>query len=75
MAYFHQISRDVSPKGYSVLRSITVRLCITGCTGTVCFTDPLLQTGSITTGWVSHVSEIQWMLDDRSMVEIYINPL
>ncbi len=50
MAYFQQIARDASPKGYGVLRSITIRLCITDCTGAVYFTDLLLQAGSIATG-------------------------
>lgn len=44
---------DVSPKGYERLRFITVRLCVTDCTGQVYFTDMLLQGGSIATGWVA----------------------
>ncbi len=63
MASFQQIARDASPKGSGALRSITVRLCVTDCTGTVYFTDIMLQAGSIATGWVGHVSEIQWTLD------------
>lgn len=63
MTYFQQITRDASPRGYKVLRSITVRLCISDCTGSVYFTDLMLQAGSIATGWVGHVSEIQWTLD------------
>lgn len=63
MASFTQTATDLSPKGYGRLRSITVRLCITDCTGTVFFTDMLLQGGSIATGWVGHVSEIQWTQD------------
>lgn len=63
MASFTQTATDLSPKGYGRLRSITVRLCITDCTGTVLFTDMLLQGGSIATGWVGHVSEIQWTQD------------
>ncbi|MGB4823706.1 MAG: hypothetical protein WBP82_02210 [Leuconostoc mesenteroides] len=63
MAYFQHIARDASPKGYGKLRSITIRLCITNCSGEVYFTDILLQAGSVATGWVSHVSEIQWTLD------------
>lgn len=63
MAYFSQIAADASPKGYGRLRSITIRLCVTDCTGTVYFTDMLLQGGSIATGWVGHVSEIQWTQD------------
>ena len=63
MAFFTQVAADVSPKSYERLRSITVRLCVTDCTGQVFFTDMLLQGGSIATGWVGHVSEIQWTQD------------
>ncbi len=63
MAYFQHIARDASPKGYGKLRSITIRLCITNCSGEVYFTDIMLQAGSVATGWTSHVSEIQWTLD------------
>lgn len=63
MAFFTQTAADVTPKGYERLRSITIRLFVADCTGTVYFTDMLLQGGSIATGWVGHVSEIQWTLD------------
>lgn len=63
MAIFTQAAQDVSPRGYEHLKSITVRVCVTDCTGTVYITDMLLQGGSIATGWVGHVSEIQWTLD------------
>ncbi len=63
MAFFTQAAQDVSPKGYERLKSITVRVCVTDCTGEFYITDMLLQGGSIATGWVSHVSEIQWTLD------------
>ena len=63
MAYFQHIARDASPKGYGKLRSITIRLCITNCSGEVYFTDIMLQAGSVATGWTSHASEIQWTLD------------
>lgn len=63
MAYFTQTAHDISPKGYSRLKSITVRVCVTDCTGTVYITDMLLQGGTIATGWVGHVSEILWTLD------------
>jgi hypothetical protein len=33
------------------------------CTGEVYFTDIQLQAGSVATGWVGHVSEIQWTED------------
>lgn len=63
MAYFTHVARDATPKGYSNLRSITVRLCVTNCSGKVYFTDIMLQAGSLATGWVGHVSEIQWTQD------------
>lgn len=63
MAFFTQASQDVSPRGYERLKSITVRVCVTDCTGEFYITDMLLQGGSIATGWVGHVSEIQWTLD------------
>jgi hypothetical protein len=63
MAVFQQVARDATPKGYGVLRSITIRLCVTNCTGEVYFTDIMLQAGSIATGWVGHVCEIRWTLD------------
>lgn len=63
MAFFTQAAQDVSPRGYELLKSITVRVCVTDCTGEFYITDMLLQGGSIATGWVGHVSEIQWTLD------------
>lgn len=47
---------------FSASPSITIRLCVTDCTGAVFFTDLMLQTGSIATGWVGHVCEIQWTM-------------
>jgi hypothetical protein len=63
MAAFQHIARDASPKGWGKLRSITVRLVITNCTGEVYFTDLMLQAGSLATGWVGHVCEIKWTFD------------
>lgn len=63
MAFFTQAAQNVSPEGYGRLKSITVRVCVTDCTGEFYITDMLLQGGSIATGWVGHVSEIQWTLD------------
>lgn len=63
MAYFNQAAHNISPKGGSRVKSITIRLCVTDCSSTVYFTDLLLQGGSVSTGWVGHVSEIQWTLD------------
>ena len=63
MAYFTHVARSASPSGYGNLRAITIRLCVINCTGEVYFTDLMFQAGSIATGWVGHVSEIQWTLD------------
>jgi len=43
MAYFNQIAHSISPKSISRVKSITIRLCVTDCIGTVYFTDLLLQ--------------------------------
>lgn len=63
LAVFQQIARDATPKGYGTLRSITIRLVVSNCTGEVYFTDLMLQAGSIATGWVGHVCEIKWTND------------
>ena len=63
MVFFQQIARDASPKGYERIRSITVRLCVTDCTGEVFFTDLMLQAGAFATGWVGHSCELKWVLD------------
>jgi hypothetical protein len=63
MAYFNQTAHNISPKSGSRVKSITIRLCVTDCTGIVYFTDLLLQGGSVATGWVGHACEIRWTLD------------
>ncbi|HBD85886.1 MAG TPA: hypothetical protein DC001_00495 [Clostridiales bacterium] len=63
MAIFIKIARGATPKGYGTLRSITIRLCVTDCSGAVYFTDLMLQAGSMATGWIGHVCEIKWTLD------------
>ena len=63
MASFSQTATDLSPKGYGRLRSITIRLCSTDCTGRVYFPDIMVQGGSMATGWVDHPSETQGALD------------
>ena len=65
MAYFSKNYRkrlhqaDIPLK----VKSITVRVCITNCTGTLYITDLLLQPGSVATGWVGHPCEMKWVLD------------
>ncbi len=64
MAYFSKTSAKVAPEHYgSRVKSITVRVCITNCTGTVYITDLMLQVGAVATGWVGHPCEIKWTLD------------
>lgn len=63
MAYYNHTAYDVSPKGIGKVKTITIRICVIDCTGAVYFTDMLLQGGSIATGWVGHVCEIQWTMD------------
>ena len=64
MAYFRKVKDTVVPKGYmSRLKSITVRIFISNCTGRILVTDILLQGGSAATGWVPHPSEIRYSLD------------
>ncbi len=49
MAYFSKTQEKITPSGYSSkVKSITVRVCITNCTGTLYITDLLL------TGFCSH---------------------
>lgn len=62
MASFTHVAQAVSPQNGRV-KKIRVRVCVTNCTGTIYITDMFLQGGSIATGWVGHVSEIQWTQD------------
>ena len=61
MVFFTQIAHGISAS--KKIKSVTVRLFISDCTGTVYFTALFLQGGSIATGWAGHVSEIKWTLD------------
>jgi len=63
MVFFQQIARDASPKGYGRVCSLTIRLCVTDCSGAVYVTDLMLQGGSVATGWVGHVCEIRYTMD------------
>ena len=60
---FIRFSESVKIKKEMHVAGVTVRLLIADCTGTVYFTDLLLQGGSVSTGWIGHVCEIQWTLD------------
>ena len=64
MAYFSRTAAKITPEWYGDrIKSITVRVCITNCTGEFYITDILLQGGSVAIGWVGHTSEIKWTLD------------
>ena len=64
MAYLSSTSARIAPENYSSrVKSITVRVCITNCTGTLYITDILLQAGSVVTGWVGNPCEMKWTLD------------
>ena len=64
MAYFSKTQEKITLESYfSKDKSITVRVCITNCTGTLYITDLLLQPGSVATGWVGHPCEMKWVLD------------
>ena len=64
MAYFRKVKDSIAPKGYmSRLKSVTVRIFISDCTGQIFVTDILLQGGSLVTCWVPHPSEIRFTLD------------
>ena len=69
MASFSQTATDLSPKGYGRLRSITIRLCITDCTGRVYFTDIMVQGGSIATGWVGHPRRLRRQIWRRNLLD------
>ena len=62
MANFTHVHGTVNPQ-YGRVAKITVIVYVTDCTGTVYITDMLLQDGSLASGWVGHVSEIQWTQD------------
>ena len=62
MASFTHVQGAVNPQ-YGRVAKITVRVYVSDCTGTVYITDVLLQDGSLSSGWVGHVSEIQWTQD------------
>ncbi len=62
MASFTHVHKDISPQ-YGRVAKIKVRVFVNDCTGTVYITDMNLQDGSLASGWVGHVSEIEWTQD------------
>ena len=64
MAYLSSTSARIAPENYSTrVKSITVRVCITNCTGTLNLQDILLHAVSVVSGWVGHPCEMKWTLD------------
>lgn len=64
MAYFSKTAEKIVPESYSSkAKAITIRVCVTNCTGTFYITDIFLQAGLVATGWVGHPCEIRWTLD------------
>lgn len=55
--YFTRSAGAVSVTGIEKVKKLTVRVVVQDCTGTVRFTDVMLQGGLVATAWVSHVSE------------------
>lgn len=62
MASFTHVHGTVSSQ-YGRVAKITIRVFVNDCTGTVYITDMNFQDGSLSSGWVGHVSEIQWTQD------------
>ncbi|GHV19442.1 hypothetical protein FACS189425_10070 [Clostridia bacterium] len=60
---FQHIARDASPAKSGRIQSITVRLVVSNCSGTVRFADLFLQGGSVATGWVGNICETKWTLE------------
>ena len=65
MAYFSRTIAKIVPENFSSerLKSVTVRVCITDCTGDFYITDILPQGGPGAMAWVGHPSELRWTLD------------
>ena len=49
------------------MKKLTVRVVVQDCTGTVRFTDVMLQGGLVATAWVSHVSEQRYTFDAQEV--------
>lgn len=57
---FMKVETDSSRK----VDHIDVELMVRDASGTVAFTDVMLQSGTVATTWVGHVSEIRWSFDN-----------
>lgn len=65
MAFFESHNRTISIQETSkAVESVEVKVVLkNGETGTVNITDLMLQSGSISTNWAYHPSEIRWSYD------------
>lgn len=66
--YFTRSAGAVSVTGIEKVKKLTVRVVVQGCTGTVHFTDIMLQGSSVVTAWVPHVSEQRYTFDAQETI-------
>lgn len=65
--YFTRSVGAVSVTGIEKVKKLTVRVVVQDCTGTVRFTDVMLQGGSVATEWVSPVLEQKYTFDAQEV--------
>ena len=65
--YFTRSAGAVRVTGIEKVKKLTVRVVVQDCTGTVRFTDVMLQGGSVATAWASHVSEHRYTFDAQEV--------
>lgn len=58
------INKQIPTDGARKVDHIDVQLLAKDCEGKVHFTDVMLQSGTVGTSWVGHVSEIRWSFDN-----------
>lgn len=64
---FYEVGRSGQCYWNRKVKKLTVRVVVQDCTGTVRFTDVMLQGGSVATARVSHVSERRYTFDAREV--------
>jgi hypothetical protein len=64
MVGFDSYNENISPKESDKrVESVEIRLIVKDVTGEVGITDIMFQSGSISTVWNAHPSEIKWTVD------------
>lgn len=58
------INQQIPTDGSRKVDHIDVSLLAEDCQGDVFVTDVMLQSGTVATSWVGHVSEIRWSFDN-----------